>query len=984
MRLKLFLKRKYYELFRKIVREKASAEYIARGWAIGMFYGCLIPFGLQLLCSIPTAFLLKGSKIGATLGTLLTNHFTIFLIYPAQCYVGSKLIGNTLSYGKIREALGEVLKNQDYSSLSQLGTELVIAFFLGGALLTAVMTPITYFGVLYLVRKYRARRELRLRKKNDHQHGKPIVKKLFLTLLFPLLLLTGCGRDAVTEIGKLSVFQGGDQCALPGREFAQTLQILVSGPGSADEPPPAPGYRIRFEPAAGSDLQVTPQEAVSDAGGLVRVRVTAGNRIGDQYLRVIPEAAPDRELAVRFITGVELSGIGQQGKAGSLLRDPLSVRLVAADGSPRVGVPVYFQLLDSPSGSPGRVLTNSQLTNERGEAATPIRLGDGTGTYRINLEVAATDQAPGLRGIVVEEQGINYLQLALNVFGGLAIFVFGMKLMSDGLHKAAGERMRSILHFFASNRLVAVAAGTVVTAVIQSSSASTVMVIGFVNAGLLSLAQSIGIIFGANIGTTITAQIIAFDISAITMPAIILGLLLLFITWKYCNGWGETALGFGLLFFGMTIMSNELKSVADFPSFLNFFRTFDCSPVNGVMPFGSLIGTIGIGLLVTVVIQSSSAATGIILALGASGLINFYTAVALVLGANIGTTITAQLAALPANRIAKQAALAHTLFNVFGVVVTAASFYWTWKDTGIPVFFYFINSITGGDVFAATPQNLPRHIANAHTVFNVATTLLLLPFTGVMARICETLLPVRKEKIKYQFLEPHLLDTPSIALEQTVRALRSMLKDSWKMVDQALNRHFLKANVDPEQFRKLARREDKIDRMQAEITRYLVQITRRELAPPQSELIPLLMHCTNDAERIADHTATLLELTRRLEASETKVSSAGQLGFKRLTELLTEMAEAVVGTLESYQEPLKYRALALEQEIRKLAGDLENAHIERLRRGKCNPVVGVIYVEALGEVEKVAGNLANIAERSGSIQKNYLGLRGAQARPVKF
>ena len=213
-------------------------------------------------------------------------------------------------------------------------------------------------------------------------------------------------------------------------------------------------------------------------------------------------------------------------------------------------------------------------------------------------------------------------------------------------------------------------------------------------------------------------------------------------------------LGFGFLFFGMSIMSEELTSIGSFPSVIRLFERFDCTPVDGVMPFGAVLGALLIGLVVTMIIQSSSASTGIIIALGAGGLINLYTAMPLVLGANIGTTVTAQLAAIPANRVAKQAALAHTLFNVFGTAVMLIFFYVPWGESGIPVFFQLVDWITPGDAFAAVAQNVPRHIANAHTLFNVLTALILLPFVSQMAHLCEKLIPVRKKKVKYTKLDP--------------------------------------------------------------------------------------------------------------------------------------------------------------------------------------------------------------------------------------
>ena len=221
------------------------------------------------------------------------------------------------------------------------------------------------------------------------------------------------------------------------------------------------------------------------------------------------------------------------------------------------------------------------------------------------------------RGVTVEVMGLNLPNLLISAFAGLAIFIFGMHLMSDGLQKTAGEKMKTIIRLFARNRFVGLLAGAGVTAVIQSSSATTVMVIGFINAGLLNLAQSIGIIFGTNIGTTVTAQIVSFNVSTLAMPAIIAGLLLFFIPYRNCRGIGETVLGFGFLFYGMVLMSDELTRIADFPTVTRLFSHFDCTPLDGVMPFGAVIGALCIGLVVTMIIQSSSASTGIIIALGA-------------------------------------------------------------------------------------------------------------------------------------------------------------------------------------------------------------------------------------------------------------------------------------------------------------------------------------------------------------------------------
>ena len=551
---------------------------------------------------------------------------------------------------------------------------------------------------------------------------------------------------------------------------------------------------------------------------------------------------------------------------------------------------------------------------------------------------------------------------AMQVFGGLAIFIFGMKLMSDGLHQVAGEKMRSILRMFSANPLVAVASGAAVTCVIQSSSASTVMVIGFVNAGLLSLVQAMGLIFGANIGTTVTAQLVAFDISWVIMPAIIAGLLMSFVKRQSIADWSETILGFGFLFLGMEFMSNELKTLASLPAFTEAFQTFQCAPVNGYIPIGSLLGAVLIGLVATMIVQSSSACSGIIIALGASGLLDIYTAVALVMGSNIGTTITAQLAAMTANRVAKQAALAHTLFNVLGVIIISLSFLIVWN--GEPAFFTLIDKLSlNGD--------LPRKIANAHTVFNVFTTLILIPFIPLLAYICEKVIPVSTGKIRYQYLEPHLLDSPPIALTQTAYALRRMLQKAWKMIDCALNMYNHNDEKNQIMVKQLEKREADIDERQKNITDYLSQLMSRKLTKAEAVQIPLLLHCTNDVERIGDHTEIIQSIINKLQTDELKFSIQAEKEYDLLHEKLASAAKLSAEMLTRCTPELMEKSVQMENDLQQMLDNFETEHITRINRGDCRPQVGILYLELLAEIRKISRHLFNINERSEMFYENF-------------
>lgn len=546
--------------------------------------------------------------------------------------------------------------------------------------------------------------------------------------------------------------------------------------------------------------------------------------------------------------------------------------------------------------------------------------------------------------------------LLLNVFGGLAIFIFGMKLMSDGLHQVAGERMRTVLRLFSANRFVGIVSGATVTAVIQSSSASTVMVIGFVNAGLLTLVQAIGIIFGANIGTTITAQLVAFDIQWIIMPSIILGLVLSFIPMRPIRNWSETVIGLGFLFLGMTLMSTELKALQDYEGFKALFQTFRCAPVDGVIPPLALLGAIGVGIVATFIMQSSSACSGIVIALGASGLVDLYTAVALILGSNIGTTVTAQLAALTANRVAKQAALAHTLFNVFGVLIVAATFWFT--IDGDPVFFWAVRKMSSGEA------DLPRQIANAHTLFNLSATLVLVGFIPLFAKICERAIPVSRERVKYQRLEPHLLYSPSVALAQTAGALRKMLKKSWKMVDCTLCLYDKNDEKNQAVFKQLEKREADVDERQKDITEYLSKLMQTQLTSAEAEQIPLLLHCTNDAERIGDLAAGIRDVMELLRQNNYRFSEKAEKEFEQLHATLASVADFAIKILEKKSPETLALAKAKKREMKEMLNSVEADHMARVGEGTCLPQVSVRYLELLEMMRKVYKNLSNIIDRA--------------------
>ena len=817
---------------------------------------------------------------------------------------------------------------------------------------------------------------------------------------------------------------GDNQCALPNEKFSNPIRVEVLGEKKGGfslfrkSDSPLTDVPVTFKVLANSDIQVSTEKQTTDITGQAETFITAGKQIGDQYLQIIPDGNTEKAVNIRLTVGAKIYGANQEGYTNEVLNMPVAIKLVDSNTRPLEKVPVFFGIKSEPGKAGSAKVFNTEVqTDENGMAQTFVKLGNATGPYEVSVEVADPDQQIAMRSTTVRLLGIDLWKVILSLAGGIAFLLFGMELLSNGLQKIAGDSMKKLLHFFSKNGVMAVFAGTIVTAVIQSSSATTVMVLGFINAGLINLQQAVGIIFGANIGTTITAQLISFKLDGLSIPAIVLGFLLMVSKKRIVKGWGESVFGFGLLFFGMSMMSSEMHNLSSFPTFLEFFSSIDCAPhhAGGFMPFPQIMAALAIGILATAVLQSSSAVTGILLVMAASGLLNFYTAVPILIGTNIGTTVTAWLAALTANRVTKQASLAHTLFNLIGAVIMLILFYVPYGAAKTPIFLYFINAITPGNAFAEIPQNLARHIAMAHTFFNVITVVAIMPCMGLFARFCEWLLPIKsQDAIQTRGLEPLLLNTPTMAIDQTISEIRKMVQISWVMIDRSVNTHFRKAYVNKESFEELEEMEQHVDDMQSDITNYLVEITRRPLARSQSKLIPLLMHCTNDAERIADHSANIIRLTKRLAKANATLSDIAQQDLNKLWDLLNNQSENVQAVLatsvndkkrleEMFEDEKKVNKLAKKYEksitsgeavpvelhenisekmaedarqneevINALAKQYEQEHIQRRNEGQCPVDANVVFIEMLWELEQIGDQLANIAQRAPEIQKHHV------------
>lgn len=542
--------------------------------------------------------------------------------------------------------------------------------------------------------------------------------------------------------------------------------------------------------------------------------------------------------------------------------------------------------------------------------------------------------------------------LIFGIIGGLGLFLFGMKLLSEGFQKLAGTKLRQILKFLTSRTIVGVLTGAVVTAVVQSSSATTVMVIGFVNAGLLALRQAIGVILGANIGTTITAQIIAFKIDHYALPAIGVGFALFVLAkrknWKF---WGQVLLGLGIMFLGLTTMKGAMEPLKENPLTSQFLLNFSTNPLLGILA----------GTLVTIAVQSSSASTGLIMAMAFNGLLSFPLCLSLILGANIGTTVTAQLASIGTNITARRTALAHTLFNVIGAAYMLIFIY-----NGL--FARFIEFITPGDV----ETNILRHIANAHVVFNVGNALLFMPFVGLLEKVCLKILPgeieIEVDMAEPKFLEKHLLDTPPVALNQAEKEMLRMMQIAQDAISSAMNGFF---NKDKRLLGLVHRQEEAVDNLQREITQYLVEISQRELTHKESEKLPALLHSVNDIERVGDHAENLQELAERTMEENAPFSQEAVNELKGVYNEVNAMIEDVKRAIENDSHEYAQAALKREVTLNRLQVELRQHHIQRLNERKCFVLSGIIFLDFINNLEKIGDHLTNIAQAvMGSFQWN--------------
>ena len=528
----------------------------------------------------------------------------------------------------------------------------------------------------------------------------------------------------------------------------------------------------------------------------------------------------------------------------------------------------------------------------------------------------------------------NLTTLVFSIIGGLGLFIFGIKIMGDGLKKAAGERLREILSHLTNNRFAGLGLGTVVTSIIQSSSATTVMVVGFVNAGLMTLMQAIPIIMGSNVGTTVTAQLIAFKLTNYALPIIGVGAgMYLFGKRKKTKQLGEAILGFGILFLGLSIMSSGVRPLGDSPIIKAAFTKFSYNPLLGIV----------VGILATSLVQSSSVTIGIVLTLASTGLLDLSGAIPIILGDNIGTCVTAMLASIRTSISAKRAAVSHVLFNVAGTAVVLV----------LLPFYLMVIKYTSGDIM--------RQIANAHTIFNVVNALLFIGFVPLFVRLVEKIVPGKEIKIEKgpKYLAKNLLNTPSIAIGAAKKEISRTLKFAEEMVENSMKAFY---NNDKKEIQKVMVREDMVDELQGAITDYLVKITQREISEKEAVMIPSLLHSINDIERIADHAVNIAELAERKIDYGLKFSRVAQKETKKIDSIVKGMIDDTIKALPDLNKKVAKEIFKKEKKINNLIIEYRNTHTDRLSKGICKHISGIVFVDLLMNFEKIGDHLTNIAQ----------------------
>lgn len=532
---------------------------------------------------------------------------------------------------------------------------------------------------------------------------------------------------------------------------------------------------------------------------------------------------------------------------------------------------------------------------------------------------------------------MDYGGIILSAASGLGLFLYGMNLMGAGLQKAAGEKLKSIVGLLTKNKYIAVVVGIVVTAIIQSSSATTVMVIGFVNAGIMTLNQAIGVIMGANVGTTVTAQLVSFNLEAVAPIAVAIGMMLYIVNkGPKTKDYAEILIGFGILFVGMVYMKNAVKPLRELQAFQDMLISFGANPILGIF----------VGFLLTLLLQSSSASIGILVALAVEGVLPLSSALPILYGDNIGTCTTALLSSIGASKNAQRAAIMHLTFNIIGTVV----------------FVVFLNVPVMFIVTKLNPNEVARQIANAHTLFNITNVLIQLPFSALIVKLAERLIPKKEEEIKgatITKLDLRMLSTPSIALESAYQECLNMGNLALSSLQKSISGFLEKKSADLAETFKM---EKQINQMEKEIIEYLVAVSNSDISLDDRIVLDGLFNTINDIERIGDHAENIAELGESYIGQDLNFSPESRVELSVMTEKVFDSVISALDAMRTGDIDIANRVLEMENMVDELEKSNRAAHIYRLNHSMCKPESGVLFLDLISNLERISDHAANIAE----------------------
>lgn len=533
---------------------------------------------------------------------------------------------------------------------------------------------------------------------------------------------------------------------------------------------------------------------------------------------------------------------------------------------------------------------------------------------------------------------MNGLTILMGLGGGLGLFLYGMKLMSDSIEKVAGAKLRSVLEVLTKNKFAGLLVGIIFTAIIQSSSATTVMVVSFVNAGLMDLFQAAGVIYGANIGTTVTSQLVAFNLSEYAPIFVLVGVIMfLFIKKPSAKKLGEVIIGFGILFIGLSMMSSSMESLKTSAVVVDTLASLT-NPALAVLA----------GVIITSILQSSSVTVSIILLMASQGLLELNVCFFLILGCNIGSCTTALLASLSGKKDAKRAALIHFLFNIIGMAVIAVIL--TVAMDPVERWMY---SISGNDI--------GRSVANAHTIFKIFQAIILMPFSKYLVKLTYVFVKgddrkPHREELKY--IGEHYILTPATAVPQVIREINRMGKIATENLNTAVDA-LLTGNEDEAQ--KVFGVEKTIDFLNHEITQYLVKANQLSLPVDDRKMLGGLFHVVSDIERVGDHAENIAEDAHAKRELNLEFSEAGDRELREMVDMVNKILCLSLDMFRNNTQEHLAEILALEDQIDKKERDIQNSHIQRLNKNQCTAQAGMMFSDLASNLERVADHATNIA-----------------------